>query len=402
MSLGVREDVRSFIMSHTGQEIPLAIISTVEAIWAESKRPQLHEKRKTQNGWEFKFALPPGMSYRDFANREEYFRDSIGDITTSMQHIGKLALLKVVEKKIPKKVVFSFDHIPCMSDMILPMLIGYNHEGAVYADLAKVYNILIGGYIGGGKSNIIHVITNTLLHLQQPPKIVMVDLKVVEYDYLSKRVLLATEQLTARMALTRIVVEMRNRLQILLQAKCVNIEKYNERYGGMDYIVLIIDELAELKDKQAQEDLETLLRLGRAPGIRIILATQRPDCEIFGKKSFGACKANLVGRLCFQVSDSINSKIILDSTEAASLPKIPGRAIWKLGESIEVQTPYLDPDIAEVYLEQPSKMFNQRRADSIDDSRMGSNVDGSNLPTIISVIRGLSKKIIKIDGKETD
>ena len=400
--MGIREDMRSFIMSHTGQEIPLAIISTVEAIWAESKRPQLHEKRKTQDGWEFKFALPPGMSYRDFANREEYFRDSIGDITTSMQHIGKLALLKVVEKKIPKKVVFNFDNIHYVSDMVLPMLIGYNHEGAVYADLAKVYNMLIGGYIGGGKSNIIHVITNTLLHLPQPPKIVIVDLKVVEYDYLSQRVLLVTEQLTARMALTRIVVEMRNRLQILLQAKCVNIEKYNERYGGMDYIVLIIDELAELKDKQAQEDLETLLRLGRAPGIRIILATQRPDCEIFGKKSFGACKANLVGRLCFQVSDSINSKIILDSTEAASLPKIPGRAIWKLGEAIEVQTPYLDPDIAEVYLDKPSEMFGQRRADSIDNSRMGRNVDRASIFTSIPLLSSCTKAFAKIGRAKKD
>lgn len=123
----------------------------------------------------------------------------------------------------------------------------------------------------------------------------------------------------------------------------------------MLYIVLIIDELAELKDKDAQEDLETLLRLCRASGICIVAATQRPNSKIFTSKSFGDAKANFTGRLCFQTISGIDSRIILDSSEGADLPAIPGRAYWRLGRELtEIQTPYFDPEgVVEYELQAP-------------------------------------------------
>ena len=399
--MGFREDLRDIVMPWFGQEIPLAVINTTEALWHEDKRPQINSKKRTIDGWEFVFALPAGMSYREFAGKEEHFRDAIGDVTTKMMHVGKMAVLRVTERKIPKKIIYDFTHRNGDASMILPILIGHDHSGPVVIDLATVYNILIGGYIGGGKSNSIHLITNNLLHLAKPPRIAIMDFKVVEYNYLSNHVLLVTEQAAARQVMARLVVELRNRLQALSQAKCVSIEKYNEKIGGMDYIVLVIDELAELRDKQAQDDLETILRLGRAPGFRVILATQRPDCEVLGKKSFGACKANLVGRLCFQVSDSINSKIILDSTEAASLPKIPGRAIWKHGQAIEIQTPYVDPEIAEEKLnDKSSAMYEARLHDGTDDNRLGRIGHGASQNTAISLLsRGAKALAAACRGK---
>ena len=399
--MGFNEDLRDIVMPWFGQEVPLAIINTTDALWRDDKRPQIHNKKKTVDGWEFVFALPDGMSYREFATKEENFRDAIGDVTTKMMHVGKMAVLRVTERKIPKKIVYNFEHNADTGNMVMPILIGYDHAGPIYIDLAAVYNILIGGYIGGGKSNSIHLIINSLLHLTRSPRIAVVDFKLVEYNYLSNHALLVTDQDTARQAMARLVVEMRNRLQILTQAKCVNIEKYNEKYGGMDYIVLVIDELAELRDKQAQEDLETILRLGRAPGYRVILATQRPDCEVLGKKSFGACKANLVGRLCFQVSDSVNSKIILDSTEAASLPKIPGRAIWKYGHAIEIQTPYIDPEIAEARLYDKSpKMHEERFGNCPDNSRLGSAGHRASQHTALSILsRGAKALAAAYRGK---
>jgi S-DNA-T family DNA segregation ATPase FtsK/SpoIIIE len=353
--------MRDIVMSWVGQEIPLAVINTTEALWREDKRPQIHSKKKIKDGWEFVFALPAGMTFRQFAGNEEAFRDAIGDVTTELMHVGKMVVLNVIERKIPKKVIFDYSLIDD-SKGILPILIGFDTAGKeVYIDLAKVFNVLIGGYIGSGKTTSVNSIVNTLLYLNKPPKISIIDFKMVDYQYLKEHVLLITDLFAAQATLSRMVVEMHNRLNILVQTRCVSIEQYNDRYGGMDYIVLVIDELADLKNKQAQEDLEEILRKGRAPGFRVILATQRPDCEIFGRKSFGACKANLVGRLCFQVSDGINSKIILDSTEAATLPKIPGRAIWKHGTAIEIQTPYLDAETAEVRLiEQPPALCRAR------------------------------------------
>lgn len=286
---------------------------------------------------------------------------------------------------------------PCPKKMILPLPIGFTPHGLLIEDLAEIYNILIGGYVGGGKSNAIHVMANSLLNIPKPPKIVIIDFKMLDFQYLKNHVLLITEQLEATQVMSRLVNEMRNRLLILKDAGCVRIEGYNRKNKEkMEYIVLIIDELAQLESKSAKNDLETLLAMSRAVGIHIILATQRPDCTVLGTKKFGACKANLIGRLCFQVADGVNSKIILDSTEGAGLPKVAGRAIWKKGVAIEVQVPFLDPEIAEAKLyEQPSERGQQGYFDSQDYPRMGSYDYGSDTNTPISIGASRAKEISK-------
>lgn len=140
----------------------------------------------------------------------------------------------------------------------------------------------------------------------------------------------------------------------------------------MPYIVLIIDEWADLPE-DAQDNLWRLLRMGRFVGVHVIAATQRPSSKVFEK--FGDLKAMFLGRICFVVADVINSRMILDSDEAAHLPAIKGRAIYKCGlEKLEVQTLLLEPDEAMklyvgipviirkelVRIEQPQKRLNAR------------------------------------------
>jgi len=398
---GIFADLRSIILPLFGREIPLAVSETIEALWAEEKRPQSYETTKTKLGWEFLFNLPAGMSYRDFANKEEYFRDAIGDVTTEMKHVGKMALLKIITDRIGTMYIYDY-HTDVPSSMPLPIPIGYNHTGLIMQDLADIPHILIGGVTGGGKSNAIHVLVNSLLHLIRPPKVVLIDLKMSEYNYLENDVLLITDQLEAYKALTRLVIEMRNRQQLLKQSRCVNIQKYNQAGGDMEYIVLVIDELAELTIKESQEHLETLLRLCRASGICIVTATQRPDANTF--KKFGQSKANFNGRLCFNVSDGINSKIILDSVEASNLPNVKGRAIWKLGETIEVQVPYLDPEIAEQKLggnychDKPRKRSVPGPTSNRHLERVGSNGRISARDFALSFLSGSPAEIAKISG----
>jgi len=395
-------DIRDTFYELTNQDIPLAIIKTIEACWPDGKRPLLHKKKKHSQGWDFTFALPPGLSFREFCKFEEHFRDSVGDVTTEIIHNGKMAVLKVITDKIKSKYIYDFASDIDVGNKILPIPVGYDHNGLIVVDLAEVYNIIIAGFIGGGKSNSIHVITNSLIHLPKPPKVTIIDFKLVEYNYLSNYVFLVTDQDTARQTMSRLVVEMRNRLQILKQAECVNIDKFNNQGGNMDYIVLIIDELAELQDEVAQDCLETILRLGRAPGFRVILATQRPDSKIFGKKSFGACKANLVGKLCFQVSSAINSRIILDSDEAAHLPNIAGRAIWKYGKTVEVQTPYLDIDRAKEMLrvEQSAEGRRERFSNCKTPDRVGSDGYRTIANNAISFISRGAEKIKQIGSRQ--
>lgn len=387
---------RSMLWSKCGQDIPLAIMETVEAVWPNvDKRPLLYKKEKTKLGWDFKFTLPRGMIYREFVAKSEYFRDAIGNVTIECEHIDKMALLKIITSRIEEKYIYDY-HIVGANEMVLPIPIGFTHSGLLVEDLSKVYNILVGGYVGGGKSNFIHTTVNTLLNIPIPPKIIIIDFKIVEYPYLENHILLITEQDKAEQFLARIVSEMDDRLQTLKQANCVNIIEFNKQGGKMEYIVLIIDELADLESKNAQKYLESLLRKSRAPGIHIILATQRPDATIFESKKFSSCKSNLIGRLCYQVADGINSKIILDSTEAKDLPNIPGRGLWKFGKLTEVQTPYLDPKIARERLyEQSSNRNGPGLKNSRNDKRLGDNDNRSDTNPLISIGPGSPKEIGK-------
>lgn len=93
--------------------------------------------------------------------------------------------------------------------------------------------------------------------------------------------------------------------------------------------------------------------MGRFVGIHVIAATQRPSSKVFEK--FGDLKAMFLGRICFVVADLVNSRMILDSDEAAHLPAVKGRAIYKCGlEKLEVQTLLLEPDEAiKLYQDKP-------------------------------------------------
>jgi S-DNA-T family DNA segregation ATPase FtsK/SpoIIIE len=341
----IKNDIRSIIMPILNMEIPLAVTETIEALWEEKRRPQIHAKKKTANGYTYTIALPAGISFKDFYSKQDYFKDAAGGnkVQVDISQSGKMAILNISTDMLGDYFTYSADY---PQKGILPIPIGYSKRGLEVVDLASLPHMLIGGTTGGGKSNVIHVIANSLLNLPEPPMIVLIDLKMSEYNYLENRVMLVTELETACQALDRLVQEMRKRQLLLKQSKFVNIGKYNAKCETkLPYIVLIIDELAELKDKDAQADLETLVRLCRSVGICNVAATQRPSSKIFSSKSFGDAKANFSGRLCYQVISNTDSRIILDTGEGALLPSIPGRAIWRNGrELIEIQTPYLDPE----------------------------------------------------------
>ena len=337
--------MRSIIMPMLKMEIPLAVTETIEALWADNRRPQIHVKKKTVNGYTFTIALPAGISFKDFYSKHDYFKDAAGGnkVQVDISQSGKMVILEIDTDMLGDYFTYSADYT---LKGIMPIPVGYSNKGLEVIDLASLPHMLIGGCTGSGKSGCIHVAVNSLLNLPVPPTVVLIDLKMSEYNYLEKRVMLVTELETACQALDRLVQEMRKRQLLLKQSGFNNIAKYNAKCSlKLQYIVLVIDELAELKNKDAQEDLETLLRLCRTSGICIVAATQRPSSKIFSSKSFGDAKANFNCRICYQVLSGTDSRIILDSGEGANLPCIPGRAIMRNGRDlIEIQTPYLDPE----------------------------------------------------------
>lgn len=221
----------------------------------------------------------------------------------------------------------------------IPILLGKTVSGEyVMSDLAKMPHCIIAGATGSGKSVCINTIVMAILTNAKPDeiKLIMIDPKKVELTpYTRLPHMLApviTEPQGACAALNWLVKEMENRYEILKQIGVRNIEGFNTRTvnksleeslekeipARMPYIVVIIDELADLM-MVASNDIETpiarIAQMARAVGIHMILATQRPSREVIT----GLIKANFPTRISFKVASRVNSQIILDEVGAESL-----------------------------------------------------------------------------------
>ena len=205
-------------------------------------------------------------------------------------------------------------------------------------EINKMPHLLIAGTTGSGKSVCVNGIICSILMRAKPDevKLVMVDPKVVELSvyngvpHLLRPVV--TDPKQASIALAKMVAEMERRYQVFSESKTKNIEGYNDyiekenakitdidaKREKMPYIVIIIDELADLMMVAAKEVEDSILRItqkARAAGMHLIVATQRPSTEVIT----GLIKANIPSRIAFSVGSGIDSRTILDQTGAENL-----------------------------------------------------------------------------------
>ena len=205
-------------------------------------------------------------------------------------------------------------------------------------EVNKMPHLLIAGTTGSGKSVCVNGIICSILMRARPDevKLVMVDPKVVElsvYNGIPHLMCpVVTDPKRAAVALAKMVNEMERRYEVFSETKTKNIETYNayiEKYNNehkdeeyqkqkLPYIVIIIDELADLMMVAAKEVEDSILRItqkARAAGIHLIVATQRPSTEVIT----GLIKANIPSRISFAVGSGIDSRTILDQTGAEKL-----------------------------------------------------------------------------------
>jgi DNA segregation ATPase FtsK/SpoIIIE, S-DNA-T family len=197
---------------------------------------------------------------------------------------------------------------------------------AVVADLAKMPHLLVAGQTGSGKSVMINDILTSMLYRNTPSelKLILVDPKTVELTPYNDIPHLLTPVITEPekciSALKWAVAEMERRYRTLAEVKKRNIGEYNQLKNeeGMPYIVIVIDELADLM-MMAARDVEALIvriaQKARAVGIHLILATQRPSVDVIT----GLIKANVPARIAFTTASQVDSRTIIDQIGAEKL-----------------------------------------------------------------------------------
>ncbi len=230
----------------------------------------------------------------------------------------------------------------------LPMALGKDLEGRpVIADLAKMPHLLIAGATGSGKSVCVNTLITSLIYRHTPKtlRFLMIDPKMVElsvYNALPhKRLNVVTDNRDAAKVLKWAQWEMQRRYELLAANGCRNVQEFNRRVengaalvhpkdaevafenrtyaeGQLPYIVVVIDELADLM-MTVQGEIETPLAMlaqkARAIGLHLILATQRPSVNVIT----GLIKANFPSRIAFRVASQVDSRTIIDGIGAESL-----------------------------------------------------------------------------------
>ena len=257
-----------------------------------------------------------------------------------------------------RKVMQSDTFENLKSNSVLPVALGRGSDGdEVVFDLAKMPHLLIAGATGSGKSVCMNAIISCLIMKHSPAELQMllVDPKRVELTpyngipHLITPVVVETDKVVN--LLKGLIQEMMDRYRIMEEIGVRNIETYNKKSSDtMPYIVVAIDELADLMMTAAfdvEQSICRLAQLGRATGIHLIIATQRPSVDVIT----GLIKANFPSRISFAVTSQVDSRTILDTVGADKLLG-KGDMLYQpidMGRPTRVQSVYIsDSEISKI------------------------------------------------------
>lgn len=343
---------------------------------------QLLKKRKYDWGIEYRYRIPLGRSFNDFAAKQDVLEDGLNRRRlklnlSNLKALKNLRLDKNIIREIQdlfhkqltnrKEIELSYDgaliirvyneslptKLPYTAGEGWKVPVGITRQKNEYLlhDFEKLPHVVLGGATRYGKSNYINsIITSLTTTKPEYVHFYLIDLKggveLCDYESIRQTESIAYEPEEALQTLKEAYQKMRN-LQELLRKKG---KKNVQEAGIKDRYFIIIDEAGELNpsesitdsDKKMKSECQTYMsqiaRLGAGLGFRQILATQYPTGDVIPRQ----CKQNSDTKICFRVQNGTASRVVLDNEGAEKLPQVKGRAIYQTADnSIIVQTPVI-------------------------------------------------------------
>lgn len=300
---------------------------------------------------------------------------------------------EIRESREKRCVDFIYSHYPMPTEIAyetkgaggaFEFIVGQTRAHIITSNIRESPHLLVAGQTGGGKSTFLRQFI-VHLHLKSAStKFLLIDLKGgLEFSMFEQRsaFTVVPHVLAAVEELKKINQMLDDRMALLKANQCKDIEAYakKEEKEGRKVVlhrqIVVVDEAAEMflaglhaKAKEIQEArgiLSRIARQGRAVGVNLVVATQRPDAKSLDPQ----VKSNLTSVICFQMMNDSSSIAVLGNGRATDLPRIPGRAIWKHGmEMLEVQTPFLSAEEAGRLLGEPDNPTNVQKTSEMANS----------------------------------
>lgn len=317
--------------------------------------PKLLAREYVGNGTERLRIARAGLSKQEFEKARGNMESSMNAYFNSIEEDRIRGTVDITFSKtpIPETVELTQPEIGTLREG--EFFIGSGHAGLKKVSLSECPHLLVAGETGSGKSTFLQQFITSMYRRNPRMSLTLIDLKGgLEFSIFSNLpgISVVADREEANQRLGDFPEMIGKRLQLLRSLGARSVEDLSSPKAMPRHLV-IVDEAAEMflspEDNAAKSILSQIARQGRALGIHLVMATQRPDTRALDPQ----IKANLTGVLCFKMLNDASSITVLGNGRATELPPIPGRALWKLGPQLtELQAPYLHEEWAKELLEE--------------------------------------------------
>ncbi len=317
-----------------------------------------------------------GFPLSSFQNQVKFIESELGIFVDEIKENRENRSVDIIYSHFPmaKEVKYS----PDQTSRSYEFVVGQTRAHTIKTSLRESPHLLVAGQTNGGKSTFLRQFIVHLAMNNNGSKFLLIDLKGgLEFSMFEnrKQFVVVPDVYAAIAELQKINKMLEERMEFLKANQCKDLDSYIKKENKaqkpirLGRQIVVVDEAAEMflaghhaKAKEIQAArlvLSRIARQGRAVGIHLVVATQRPDSRSLDPQ----VKANLTGVLCFQMMNDSSSIAVLGNGRATDLPKIPGRAIWKNGiEMLEVQAPLLTAEEATDLLGAPDSLEKKSEA----------------------------------------